>query len=116
MRPCYLDVGAGSSASTWRRTIFPGLGLRAGRQLHVQVLHQEAPQVGPLLDLFGGGLVTAMAGLGVDADQDGRVASLRMLERRDELVAVRRDDPVVVIGSVSQRRRIVGAGLDAVVR
>ena len=73
--------------------------------LHVQDLDEERPAVGGLLDDLGRRLARAVAGLGLDADQDGVVARLGRLERRGELEAVRGDDAVVVVGGGDQGRR-----------
>ena len=69
-----------------------------------KVVDQKGVAIGRFLDQLGGRLARAVAGLGLDADQDGVVAGLGGLQRRGELEAVRRDDAVVVVGRGDQRR------------
>ena len=63
-----------------------------------------------------GRLACAVAGLGLDADQDRIVARLGRLQGRGELEAVRRHHAVVVVGRRDQGRRVARARLDVVQR
>ena len=89
---------------------------RPGCRLDPQHLDEEGPAVGGLLDDLGRRLAGAVAGPGLDADQDRVVARLGRLKRRGELEAVGRDDAVVVVGGGDERGRIAGPRLEVVQR
>src|SRR5262249_49654082 len=78
--------------------------------------NQESPTVRDLFDDLQRGLTRAVPGFGLDADQRGRVARLRGLQRRREFEAVRGNHAVVVIGGRDQGRRVLYAGVDVVQR
>src|SRR5262245_19948713 len=98
---------ATTTMTTSRRARFTPL-------LHPELVREEGPAVGPLLDLHRGRLARAVAGARVDADQDRVLARLRGLERGGELVAVRRHDAVVVVRGRDERGGVARAGMDVV--
>src|SRR5262249_62027452 len=86
-------------------------GARARRRsdasfLHLQHLDEKREAVGGRLDDLGGRLARAVTGPHVDAEQDRGGSALRLLQRGRELVAVRRDDPVVGVGGRGEGRRV----------
>src|SRR5581483_2283998 len=74
-----------SPAPSARRTPRYGVDLFPRRLPYPQIPRHERPHVGGLRDAFVGGHV-AVAGLGFHAQQDRVVATLRVLQTRDELV------------------------------
>ena len=65
-------------------------------------LKEEGPAIAGLLDLLGGRLARAMAGLALDADEDGGGAALGFLEGGGELEAMSGEDPVVMVRRLDQ--------------
>jgi len=67
------------------------------------------PIIGLFRDERRGRFAYAVAGLGVDADEDGRIAGLRRLQRRGKLIRMARNRAIVVIGGVDEGRRVLPA-------
>src|SRR6202011_3958213 len=84
--------------------------------LHLEHFGEEGVAVRHLVDQLRGGFARAVAGLRLDAQQDRRGAALRVLQRGRELERVRREYAVVVIARRDQRRGIVLAFAQVVVR
>src|SRR5207245_8971913 len=86
------------------------------RRLDLQRAEQERVDVGQLVDHFRDRLAAAVAGLGLDADEDRRVAAGGRLQARGELLGQPRRHPVVGVRGGDQRRRVGGPLLHVVVR
>ncbi len=72
--------------------------------------------VGLEVDHFGEGSACAVAGAGIDADEDGRaVGGLAGLEAGGEFEGMGGDDAVVVIGGGDEGGGVADAGLELVV-
>ncbi len=71
---------------------------------------EEREDVARLGDDLAGWLARAVAGRGLYPDHNRGVAALSGLERRGELERVTGNDPIVVITSQQQRRRVCLAG------
>lgn len=84
--------------------------------LHSQIIHDEAVDVGLLLEYFAHRLSTAVACLAVDADEHGAVALVTLLQRGSKLERVCRNDAVVVVGSGDERGGIFDSFLQIVQR
>ena len=87
---------------------------RASRPLQREL--EERKDVAALIDELADRLAHAVTSVGVDPDEDRRVACLRGLERRRELERVPRDDAVVVVAGRHERRGICDARPDVVER
>src|SRR5215212_6146880 len=85
-----------------------------GLLVHAQVLYEEGPGVRLLFDHLGDGGEGAVAGGGLDADEDGGVAALGGLEGGGELEAVAGHDAVVVVAGDDEGGGVGGAGADVV--
>ena len=72
----------------------------------MQVLHEERPLIGDLLDLLGRRFAGPVAGARLDASQHGCVARLAVLQLGDELETVAGNDPIVRVRRRHERRRI----------
>src|SRR5690348_157256 len=76
---------------------------------HSKLPHQKRILVRDLVDDLGHGFARAVAGAGLDADEDGLVSGLSGLEGGGELETVGGDDAVVVVAGEDERRRILRA-------
>ena len=76
----------------------------------------EGEQVGPFGGDQGRRFPHPVAGGDLDPGQDRAVAGLGVLQRRGELVAVQRHDPVVVVAGEDEGGRILRADLDLMQR
>src|SRR5947209_11200787 len=82
--------------------------LRIVLRRDAEVLEEEGVDVRRLLDGLRGA-ARAVAGLRVNANEDGVVAGLRRLQSGRVLERVRGHDAVVVVGCCDERRRILRA-------
>src|SRR2546422_11179206 len=98
-----------------RSTLFPYTTLFRS-QLHVQIVNEERPAVGLLLDDFRGWLAGAVAGLRLDPDQHRLDAALRGLQRGGVLERVTGHDAIIVIGGRNEGGGIARARLHVVNR
>ncbi len=87
-----------------------------GIVFHSEILHQKTPLVRNLLNRLGDRLPSAVARLGLNANQHRSFACLRRLQGGRELEAVRRNHAIIVVRGHNQRRRILGARLQVVQR
>ena len=94
------------------RRLFHRSGYRVLRY-HADVLEEERPLVGLLINDHAGGLTGTVPRIGLHADQHWGITLLLGLQCADELEAVRRDHAVVVVGRHHQGGR-VARGLDVV--
>ena len=76
----------------------------------------EGQQIGPFRRDQRGWLPDPMTRCDLDSGQDRLITGLRMLQRSRELVAVQRDDTIIMIAGEHQGRRVVGSGADVVQR
>ena len=86
------------------------------RDVHPQHLYQKSPPIGELLDDLRCRLTGTVSCFRLDADEHGPAATLRSLQCRGKLEAVRGDYATVMIGCCDWRRKITAACLDVVQR
>src|SRR5690349_7927481 len=85
-----------------RRRRSHGAHSRRGALL-VHRIQYEGVDVRGFLDLLGDRLARAMTCPALDADQDRMAVGIRMLHSRRELEAVRRKDPIIMVGGGDER-------------